>query len=448
MTFVGLDFGTSNSSIAQVQDESIRLFTLDPGNLNPKMLRSFIFITRDHEQLVGSEAVWKYLELETGRPVYWETRNMGQVKMVVGSGGSGPIVYWDDLLIQVDSNAQGRLLQSIKTALRNPNYEGTNVFDQYYPVEDLIAILLGALRERCQKELEREIEGVVIGRPVKFSDDPNVDARAQAKIELSAQKAGFKTVQFESEPVAAAYVYHKKARERQNILVFDFGGGTLDFTVIRIGGESAPELLATHGELIGGDDFDRQLMQPMRKYFGEGATMRDRTPFPAHLLGLLDSWQTMVNLSRPEYRSILRSARRGSDPESIRRLESLVNRNLGFKLFQALEAAKIQLSSQATAYVTLNKDGLRLRELFTRPQFERLIDPYLDQIDQAVNEVLLQSGLGVNQIHAVLRTGGSSEIPAVIHLLTQKFGGARLEVLSPFTTIVGGLAIRAAELST
>ena len=142
---VGLDFGTSNSSIARFHDGKIQLFNLDPGAVNPRMLRSFIFINRAQEQYVGSEAVNRYQEVETGRPVYWESKNMGQVQMVVGGGGS-PIVYWDDLMIQVDTAAQGRLIQSIKTALRSPEYEGTDVFGTFYSVEALIAILLRALR--------------------------------------------------------------------------------------------------------------------------------------------------------------------------------------------------------------------------------------------------------------------------------------------------------------
>ncbi|MFQ5615093.1 MAG: Hsp70 family protein [Anaerolineales bacterium] len=445
MIHVGLDFGTSNSSIALFKDGRIQLFDLDLASINPHMLRSFIFINRAHDHFVGAEAVNQYQKLETGRPVYWETRNMGQIKMVV-AGGGGPIIYWDDLLIQVDTAAQGRLIQSIKTALRNPRYEGTDVFDKYYSVDALIAVLFTALRERCEAATGEEVGGVVLGRPVKFSDDPKVDARAQQKIELAAQQAGFKEIQFEFEPIAAAYLYHRQAEERQPVLVFDFGGGTLDMTVMEVGGGQPPDVLATHGVLLGGDDLERVLMQPMKKHFGEGATLRNRSPLPAHLMGMLDSWQTMVLLSRPEYRSLLRSARRGSDPDSIRRLETLVNKNLGFLLFQEIERTKIALSSAATALVQLDTPDLRVKELVTRPQFERLIAPYVAQVDVALDEVLAQSGLKAEQIKAVLRTGGTSEIPAYTHLLIRKFGYGHLRKLSPFETIVGGLAIKAGEL--
>lgn len=285
MLHAGLDFGTSNSSIARFYNGNIELFDLDPANtLNPKMLRSFIFANHAQEHFVGAEAIDQYMELETGRPVYWEKQSMGQIKMVVGGGGSGPIVYWDDLVISIDTAANGRLIQSIKSALRNPKYEGTDIFGIYYPVESLIAILLRALKERCEVTTGEAVGGVVIGRPVKFSDDSAVDARAQGIIEAAAREVGFTEIAFEYEPVAAANVLHRETKTRQSVLVFDFGGGTLDFTVIEVGAEETPRVLATHGLLLGGDDLDRSLLRPLRKYFGEGATMRDRTPFPGTCL--------------------------------------------------------------------------------------------------------------------------------------------------------------------
>ncbi len=446
MIHVGLDFGTSNSSIARLKEDQVELFELDPGGINPRMLRSFIYITREQETFVGTEAVARYQALETGRPVLWESRHMGEVQMVVGGGG-GPIIYWDDMFIQVDTAARGRLIQSIKSALRIPGYEGTEIFEQFYPVEDLIAILLGALRERCEAATGEQVTGVVLGRPVKFSDEPEVDARAQQTLEQAARQAGFEDIRFEYEPVAAAYLYHRQTGERQPVLVFDFGGGTLDMTVINAGGDEPPEVLATHGVLLGGDDLDRALLQPLKKHFGEGAKLRDRTPLPAHLMGMLDSWQTMVLLSRPEYRGILRAARRGSAPQAIQRLENLVYRNLGFTLFQAIETAKIQLSAAATAELEIDQDGLRLRDLLTRTQFEGLIRTELDRCDQALTEVLHLAGLQADQIQAVLRTGGSAEIPAISRLLGDRLGYDRLRPLNPFETIVGGLAVQAGAMN-
>ncbi|NJN44744.1 MAG: Hsp70 family protein [Anaerolineae bacterium] len=118
-----------------------------------------------------------------------------------------------------------------------------------------------------------------------------------------------------------------------------------------------------------------------------------------------------------------------------------------FSLFQEIERAKITLSKEATAWIQMEEEGLRLKDLISRPQFERLIAPYIEQVNDALNETLRLSGLSAEQIQAILRTGGSSEIPAFIRLLGEKFGHDRLRKLSPFETIVGGLAIKAAEIS-
>ena len=216
---------------------------------------------------------------------------------------------------------------------------------------------------------------------------------------------------------------------------------------MELGGSQPPEVLATRGVLVGGDDLDRALLQPLKPKFGDGATLRNRQPIPAHLFDLLDSWQTMVLLSRPEYRSLLRNARRGTNPQAVKRLEDLVNKNLGFALFQQIEQAKIELSSAATAFIELDRREFHFKELVTRPQLERLIQRYVDQVDREVDAVLEESGLSVDQVQAVLRTGGSAEIPAFIRMLGGKFGHDRLRPLNPFETIVGGLAIRAAQAS-
>jgi hypothetical chaperone protein len=153
----------------------------------------------------------------------------------------------------------------------------------------------------------------------------------------------------------------------------------------------------------------------------------------------------MVLLSRPEYRSLLRDARRGNEPEAIERLITLIEKNLGFALFQSIEQAKIRLSSEATAHVTLERDDFRFRQLVTRPEFERLAARYMQEIEAGLDRVIAESGLQAGDIQAVLRTGGSAQIPAVIRMLGDRFGHDKLRPLNPFETIVGGLAILASS---
>lgn len=445
--FVGIDFGTSNSSIAVYQGEKLRFFDLDPLNQNQRVLPSFTYVNRDHNAFVGVLAINTYLQEETGRRPVWEKRNLGAVEITVAGAGKGPIVYMQDILVEVDVAAKGRLLQSIKTALRDPKYDGTQIFDRFYTIEELIALLLIPLREKCERETGQEARQAVIGRPVKFSDDAEIDQRAQDKIKAAAELAGFKEIIFELEPIGGAYLYHQNTAQRQNVLVFDFGGGTLDMTVIEVGGTAPPKTIATEGVLLGGDDLTATLMRTLFPTFGEGALLDDGLPVPSHIFENLYSWQTIVELSRPVFADIFRKAKRGNDPIAIDKLETLVNKKLGFKLFQELERTKISLSSEYVAQLRLMDEGLDLYELILRTRFERLIAEDVEKVNQAVDELMRKSGLRTEQIQAVLRTGGSSEIPIFIDLLAQRFGAERIQELNPFTSIVGGLALKGHELS-
>jgi hypothetical chaperone protein len=283
----------------------------------------------------------------------------------------------------------------------------------------------------------------MIGRPVRISEDPAIDARGEEILAAAASFAGFKEIDFELEPVAAAYAYHRNTATRQTALVFDFGGGTLDLTIVEVGGAADPEILASHGILLGGDDLDRTLVRLLRKHLGEGALFRDGTPLPAHILEQLESWQSMVELSRPRYREVMRQGLLGSDPEAIKRLEALVRHNLGFKLFQELEQGKIRLSSDESTDIALALNGTEIRERIGRPQFERLILAEIEQVGESLDEVLRLAGMEAGEIDVVVRTGGSAEVPAFIRLLERKFSPEKLRPLNPFETIVGGLALLA-----
>ena len=444
--FVGIDFGTSNSSIGVFHSNELQLFELDPDNHNPYVLPSFTYITREQEVFVGVKAINTYLAQETGRHPVWEKRYLGDMQITV-SGGKNPIVYMQDIMVDVDVAAKGRLLQSVKTGLQNPDYQGTQIFDRYYRIEELIAILLSHLREKCETVMKQDVEQVVLGRPVKFSDKPDVDAAAQEKLVEAAKLAGFKEVYFELEPIGGAYLYHQTQSARQVILVFDFGGGTLDLTVMEVGGKNPPVTIATHGVLLGGDDLTAALMRKLLPFFGESAMFADGLPVPAHIFEKLYNWKNIVELSKPQYADIFKDAKKGNGSLGIQRLEKLVREKQGFKLFQTLEQTKIKLSSEYYEKFAFFESDLKIKELFLRSHFEDLIRHEISMVDDSLDELMQMSGLQDSQIKAVLRTGGSSEIPLVIERLAARFGHDRIKDINPFTTIVGGLALKAHELS-
>lgn len=443
---VGIDFGTTNSAVAYYDGATLYPVEIDPGNENARVLPSLIYIKRDHETRLGSAAAAEYLEQETGRRPVWERRHMGAIEMIVGGPGSGPIHYMHDIFDQVDIAANGRLLQSVKTVLRDPKYEGTVIFDRYYAVDELIAILLRAMRARAEQQLGEACEAVVLGRPVRFSEDPTVSERAEEILYKAARFAGFKEIAFQLEPIAAAYLYHRTNAQRELALLFDFGGGTLDLTIAEVGGREAPRVLATRGVLVGGDDLDRRVMESLLKYFGAGSEVEEDVDFPYYMLDLLKTWQTMPELSRPqELGKIRRFQETGNNPRAMRALETLVTANVGFSLFKAVERAKVQLSTALIAKLDFFYQAIEIRERILRRRFEELIEQEVALVEREIQAVLAEAGLRPEQLHVVLRTGGSSRIPVFVGLLERIFGYEKLRAMDPLTSVVGGMAVVAHE---
>ncbi len=442
---IGLDFGTSNSAVAYFDGERLRPVSLDPQNENPHVLPSLIYIDRQHQVRLGAMAAAEYLERETGRPIVWEERYVGEVEMIVG-GGNAPIRYMQDIYIVTDTGANGRLLQSIKTALRDPDYEGTVIFDRYYTIDELIGLILGGMKARAEAELGRACDQVVLGRPVRFSDDPALNRRAESILYRAARFAGFQDTAFQMEPIAAAHLYHRTSADRELGLVFDFGGGTLDLTVAEVGGSAPPRIIATRGVLVGGDDLDRRVMRSLHKYFGEGATVEEGAPFPPDFLDKLRTWQTMPDLSRPEPLHKIRKYQKSSDnPAAMLALETLVTQNVGFKLFREIERTKRTLTDAVIARLDFEYEQIHIHERMLRRAFEALIAEELATVEREVQQVLVEAGLRADQIDVVLRTGGTSLVPAFVELLGRTFGYDALRDMDPITSVVGGMAIVAHE---
>jgi hypothetical chaperone protein len=443
---IGIDFGTTNSSVAHYDGEQLHPVQLDPPNENPRVLPSLIWIDRDYQTRLGTAAAVEYLERETGRRIVWSRREIGAVEIIVAGAGSSPIHYWHDVHIVTDINANGRLLQSVKTALRDPRYEGTMIFDRYYTIDELIAIILQAMKARAESQFEEVCDGVVLGRPVRFSDDPAVSLRAEEILFRAARFAGFKEITFQMEPIAAAHLYHRQASRRQLALVFDFGGGTLDLTVIEVGGKQPPSVIATRGVLVGGDDLDRRIMTSLLPHFGAGAKVDGGADFPPEYLDQLHTWQTMPDLSRPEPLSKIRHYQKTSThPAAMRALETLVTQNVGFSLFREIERTKKALTPNLMARLDFEHEHIRIRERVLRRDFEELIAPELAQVKADIINVLKDAGVRAEQIEVVLRTGGTSLVPAYVAILEDIFGSDRIQEMDPLTSVGGGMAVVAYE---
>jgi hypothetical chaperone protein len=444
---LGIDFGTTNSAIALYDDGQLFSVRTNPENENPFVLPSLIYVDREQNATVGIEAAFEYLEHDTGRVVKWQKQMIGVAEITVAGRGADAITYDQELYALVDIAAHGRLLQSIKTILRSPTYEGTRIFERFYTVDELIELLLGALKACAEAHFGKTCDSIVCGRPVKFSDDPTTDLRAEEIIYKAAWFAGFRDIRFASEPLAVTYLHHVSSPQRNTSLVFDFGGGTLDLTIARVGGDKKPEILANRGVLVGGDDLDRAIMKYLTKYFGRGSTVdRDGRPFPDDMLDHLTAWQTMSDLSRPQHLDRIRGFRKtSSDPQAMKALEALVTQNLGFQLFRVIEQTKRDLSSSIVAKLAFQHGPIKIHEVITRDRFEQMIAKEIREVEEGVCQVMNDAQLSPDDIDVVLRTGGSSAVPAFVNMLEGIFGAEKLTELEPLVSVVGGMAVIAHE---
>ncbi len=439
---IGIDFGTTNSAVAYYDGRTLQPVELDPQNENPYVLPSLIWIDRRYQTRLGTAAAHEYLERETGRRIVWAKRDIGAIEIIVAGTGSSPIHYWHDVNIITDIAAKGRLLQSIKTVLRDPRYEGTTIFERYYPLDELIALILRTMREQASRQFDDPCTQVVLGRPVRFSKDPAVDERAEEILYRAARFAGFTDITFQLEPIAAAHLYHRNLPRREHVLVFDFGGGTLDLTIAEVGGNAPPQVLASRGVLLGGDDLDRRLMRSLLKYFGAGSLVDGEREFPPDYLDLLHTWQTMPDLSRPMPLERIRTFQKTSThPAAMRALETLVTQNVGFQLFREIERAKKSLTDSLLARLDFEYQHIHIHERVLRRNFEQMIAPEVSMVAGEVRRVLDDAGMRPAHINSVLRTGGSSLVPAFVQQLEAIFGRDKIRQMDPLTSVVGGMAV-------
>ncbi len=445
---IGLDFGTTNSGAAVFDGRRVHLFPIDraqPRAAEPAtVIRSALYITREHQVHIGRQATDTYYRQNSGRPRKIVRQLAGSLSQMYSDG----LVVEEDVYANIDELSPGRLLRSLKSELSG-SYEGTTIFKRFYPLEELIALFLREIRQRVEAQTGRPVDGVVLGRPVHFVGEgaAESDRRAEERLREAAKLAGFGQVDFELEPVAAALHYELTLDRPQNIAVFDFGGGTLDITVMRVGDPAERPVFATGGVGIAGDRFDRRIVeQLLLEHFGRNSTWGDgAVPFPAQFTDALLNWQTILELYRPETLHFFRQAQRsGSHPARVRALESLVVNDEGVHLFDEVERAKIKLSDDRFAVIRLAADEINVWQPITRSQFEALINRESEQIRACLLDTLDRSGLTAGEIDAVVRTGGSAQIPRFVEMLGEVFGAEKVVLSEVFGSVTAGLAIRAA----
>jgi hypothetical chaperone protein len=435
---VGIDFGTSNSGVAVYDGQRVRLLPVDSKNVLPEVIKTVLYITKDYRASIGQEAVETYYRDNVNRQRRFVKQWAGEIDY-----RGADMHYVRDIYVYVDELKPGRLMQYLKTALRKEGYAGTQIFERFYSVGDLAKTYLSLLKQRAENVLGEPINTVTLGRPVKFSESAEQDHKAQETLRQAAHEAGFKEVDFELEPIAAALDYEQSIDKPQNVVIFDFGGGTLDIAILRLGDPKNRKVYANGGVDIAGSDFDRTIIEKrMLSHFGKG-----RVKHQAEIMDMIlavPDWMALPELGTPVNKNILdKSIQAGNSPIQMKALQGLIFNDLAFTFYNRVEAGKIALSKDGATIITLEDKDIALWELYTRYQFEIDIQHYLTEVEKVLLDTIAKSGLDVKEIDAVVKTGGSSNIPLFTGMLARIFGAEKVKESNSFSSVVAGLAIKA-----
>jgi hypothetical chaperone protein len=438
---VGLDFGTSNSGVAVYDGQQVRLLPIDRKNVLPEVVKTVLYITRDYHASIGQEAIELYYRHNVNRQRHYVKQWAGEIDYT-----GADLHYVRDVYVYVDELKPGRLMQYLKTALRKNTpggYEGTQIFERFYTVGELVQVYLGLLKKRAEELLGEPIRSATLGRPVQYSSSQEQDAKSEETMRQAALAAGFENVDFELEPVAAALDYERSISSPQNAVIFDFGGGTLDIAVMRLGEKNGRKVYASGGVDIAGSDFDRAIIEKrMLPHFGLGQV--DHQPAILELINSVPDWMALPDLATPQNKNLLEKAMRaGLAPVRLKALQALIYNDMAFTFYNRVESAKISLSDQGAAVISLEDRDIPVWELYTRNQFEADILEFQSRVEKVLLDTLAASGLEPGSVDAVVKTGGSSNIPLFTGMLVRIFGAEKVKKSNPFSSVAAGLAIRA-----
>ena len=451
---IGIDFGTSNSAAAIFDGEHVRLIKLAaPDSIMP----SANYIDKSYQSSIGQLAIDAYINGNVGRKVELSLEVLGEARSGAGGGesamgGAGEsdteTVYGQAFN---DSNLPGRLFRGTKRLLGNTKTERTVVFDKTFTLVALVTPILVGIRKSIENAVGEKVKHACLGHPVNFEGTDN--GRNNIALKRLGESYGYAGISEQSycpEPTAAtlSFLHNNPQSNDELVLTVDFGGGTLDFSVLQRDG-STFRVEATHGIALGGDRIDqtifRALLFPLLgkgerwRRTVDGAEMDTLFPFSDFEERLIN-WPISYTLNQNKYTSPVMERMGQSDPaaEKFRRLYDLILQNYSYQVFEAIKDFKAQLSFEESA--ALDIPELDIQVVVERWEFEMIISDLLLEFEQAITVVLKKANRRPDDIDLVIRTGGSSLIPAVKDILDNQFGGKVVEH-DPFTSVAAGLAI-------
>ncbi|WP_442781504.1 Hsp70 family protein [Collimonas fungivorans] len=406
----GVDFGTSNSTVGWSRPGQNALLPLEDGKVT---LPSVVFFNAEDDAFsFGRAALSAYL-------AGYEGRLMRSLKSLLGSS-----------LIDAQTEVGGRAL----------------------PFRALLTHFIAELKIRAELAAGKEFQSVVLGRPVFFVDDnPAADQRAEDTLADIARSVGFQHIAFQYEPIAAAFDYESSIEREELVLIADIGGGTSDFSLVRLSPQRAAsserrdDILATGGVHIGGTDFDKYLsLSSVMPMLGLGSRLVNNSEVPSSYYFNLATWHTINQIyTRKAWLQLKDVQRETVEREKFSRLLDLVEQRAGHWLALQVEQGKIGLSDAETVQLSLDRiaPGQALR--LTRQQFNDSIGHLVGTVEDTVGNLLRDAGVTPAQVDTVFFTGGSSGVQLLRHKIAALVPSAKAVEGDLFGSIGAGLALDA-----
>ncbi len=455
---VGLDFGTSNSAAAWFDGQDVHMIALEDDAV---VMPTAVHLDRALLARTGTAAIQQYILENQDRIVELTPEVIAHASLVTGEAEAGDPFSQPEITTSavygaavIDRGLPGRLFRGVKRLIGNAEMKRLMVFDHPFRLVALLTPMLKAIRQSIDRVVSLAIDQVVIGRPVHFEGPSGASEVALARLAEASGYAGLQSKRFYPEPLAATLSYLvqnvRSGVEQQKglALTFDFGGGTLDLSLVRFDGLQMA-VLVTSGMAIGGDHIDQLMFKRfISPHLGKGERWVRRvdgevieTEFPFdEFEALLLNWPVTYTLNQGKYRSKIRDGvqQGGAAAEKFQRLEALISHNLSYLVFQAIRAAKAQLSVASEAVIDIPELDLSIP--VSLPEFDDLLRELLVQIEQLIDQTLARSGLNQSEVDLVIRTGGSSLIASIRQCLDARFPGKVVEH-DPFTSVAAGLSI-------
>src|SRR5258708_4332422 len=420
----GIDFGTTNSAVAVASPNRVEILDIAASPF-PELLKSVLYLNRDRQELAGQEAIAQYSYTATAETQcsncrlahFSRTGIVSTCKWAAHGGGC----------------ADSRIVFGVKQFLAQRHIDSTHSWGRDFTLGYLSAVVIRRLKSLADAQLNQRVDRVVIGHPVRFAGEQTLadHQRGVAGLTDAAKGAVFSEVELMDEPVAA----HMATRHSSGPLItLDFGGGTFDVAVID---GASNQVLAKRGLAVGGEEFDALLFDAkLARRFG-----LDEPGVPSHIGQSIRSLsESCFLLGNP--RSLTELVDLAPKVNGLSDLLAIISGGHLVALHQAVEKAKIDLSTRQLTEILLERRGISIEVTVARSDFESMIAPSLKDVLDEIRLALEEAGVKAVDVTGVTLTGGSSQIPAFGTLVNNLFGTGRIQEAAVFGTVVKGLAER------